>query len=232
MTYSPSPRLSVARRTVGAEREPVLSIDHWLADPARLVADAAAAEFRPAWGPAGGYPGLRAPAPLAYVETVARALLPVVVDGFGLPPAGLRRAECSFSLVTLPPGRLHATQRAPHVDTTDGWQFAILHYLCGPAFGGTAFYRHRATGFATLTPERWAGYEAARADEPAPAGYVGDGGRWFERLDAVAAGFNRLVVYRSRLLHSGLVAAPDRLSADPRRGRLTANIFLTLAPRR
>jgi hypothetical protein len=35
-----------------------------------------------------------------------------------------------------------------------------------------------------------------------------------------------LIVYRSRLLHSGQIIAPDRLDEDPRRGRLTANFFV------
>jgi hypothetical protein len=223
-----SARPTIAHATVGAEAEPVLVIDDALAEPAALVDAAAAATFAPAWGPEGGYPGVRAPAPLDYVGQVSRALLPVMVDGFGLPPCGLRRAECSFSLVTLPPERLHATQRAPHVDTTDPWQFAILHYLCDARFGGTAFYRHRATGYAALTPERWDRYAAVRGGEPAADGYVAGDDAAFAEIGRVDAAFNRLVIYRSRLLHSGVIAAPELLSEDPRRGRLTANIFLTL----
>lgn len=45
----------------------------------------------------------------------------------------------------------------------------------------------------------------------------------------MAADFNSLVVYRSRALHSGRILAPADLSPDPRRGRLTANIFVTFA---
>jgi hypothetical protein len=41
---------------------------------------------------------------------------------------------------------------------------------------------------------------------------------------------NRLVVYRSCVLHSGHVPSPQVLTADPRAGRLTANVFLTVAP--
>ena len=39
--------------------------------------------------------------------------------------------------------------------------------------------------------------------------------------------FNRLVVYRSHMLHSGRIPPGAELSDDPRRGRLTANIFVT-----
>lgn len=228
---APAPRASLDR--LGREGEPLLAIDALLADPAALVEAAAATPFAPAHGPAGGYPGLRAPAPLDYVEAVARALLPLMVEAFALPPGiALRRAECNFSLVTLPPDRLHATQRAPHVDTTDPWQFAILHYLCDAGHGGTAFYRHRATGYETLDPTRLPAYDAARAREGAGTGYVAGDDAWFTEIGRADAAPNRLVAYRSRLLHSGVIADPARLSADPRAGRLTANIFLTLGLKR
>lgn len=214
---------------VGHDREPVLLIDRFLAEPQALVDAAAASTFAPAWGPAGGYPGMRAPAPLDYVEDTVRALAAPIAQAFALPGARPRRAECTFSLVTLPPGQLAPAQRAPHIDTAEAHQFAILHYLCDARFGGTAFFRHRATGFEAITTERLAAYEAARAGETAGEGYAAGDDAAFERIGAVDCAFDRLVVYRSHLLHSGLIPDPRLLADDPRRGRLTANIFLTLA---
>ncbi|WP_082516112.1 DUF6445 family protein [Sphingomonas sp. Leaf412] len=225
-----SPTLRATTRIVGRDREPVVTIDGLSRDPAALVDEAAVAAFAPAHGPAGGYPGLRAPAPLDYVGDVVRALTPAIVAAFALPTgARPRHAECSFSLVTLPPHDLVPAQRAPHVDTTDAHQFALLHYLCDARFGGTAFFRHRATGFEAITPDRLAAYDAARAAEPAGQGYATCDHAAFETIGAVDAAFDRLVVYRSRLLHSGVIPDPGALDADPRTGRLTANIFLTLA---
>ena len=135
--------------------------------------------------------------------------------------------------MTLPPGALVASQREPHIDTTNPLQFAFLHYLCPSAFGGTAFYRHRRTGFETLTPERADDYRAARQSEEAEnsaPGYIVSDTPHFEQIAAIAAEPNRLVVYRSRLLHSGLITPGMPLSSDPRSGRLTANIFLTYLP--
>jgi hypothetical protein len=37
---------------------------------------------------------------------------------------------------------------------------------------------------------------------------------------------DRLVVYRSSLFHSGLIRAVPKHAEDPRRGRLTGNLFL------
>lgn len=230
--FALAPRLAVAKTALGREAEPLLVIDNILADPQKLVEEAARSSFAPAFGAAGGYPGLRAPAPLDYVETIARALFPQIVEAFGLPSARLARAECNFSLVTQPPSALVASQREPHVDTADPLQFAILHYLCGPEHGGTAFYRHRATGFETLTPDRIAPYRDVRASEPSPPpGYPARESHAFEQIGGIDAAFDRIAIYRSRLLHSGLIPDPARLSNDPCTGRLTANIFLTLRSR-
>jgi hypothetical protein len=225
------PRLQVALQRVGLEREPVMTINGVMEDAGALV-DYAAREvsFAPVFGPQGGYPGVRAPAPLDYVGALARALSPTIERTFGLERVKLARAECSFSLVTLPADALAPLQRIPHADTADPLQFAILHYLCDARFGGTAFYRHRATGFETLTPDRVGRYEAVRASELAeavpPSGYIVGDTAHYEQTGAVDAAFDRLVVYRSRTLHSGLIAPDAPLSADPRLGRLTANIFV------
>jgi len=216
---------------IGAEREPLLQIDGLLSSPQSLVEFAAnEGRFAPVYGPAGGYPGLRAEAPLDYVNAVVRALDPAVRQAFALDGMKLGRAECSLSLVTLPGEALVASQREPHVDTTNPHQLAFLHYFCPPSFGGTAFYRHRRTGFETLTEERLEPYRAARAEEGEEPGYIAAGSAHFEQTAAVAAAPNRLVIYRSRLLHSGQIPHGAPLSDDPRRGRLTANIFVTYVP--
>jgi hypothetical protein len=217
---------------VGVEREPVLQVDDVLRAPETLV-DFAAAEgrFAPVYGPDGGFPGLRTDAPLSYVEAVVRALDPVIRQAFALEGVKLGRAECSLSLVTLAPGELAPSQRAPHIDTTNALQFAFLHYLCPAVFGGTAFYRHRRTGFEALTPERLERYQAARAEEQEDdPGYIAGDTEHFEQIAAVEAEPNRLIVYRSRLLHSGQIPSGAALPADPRHGRLTANTFVTYLP--
>ena len=232
--FSLNGRLGASLEHVGEEREPVLVLEDVLARPQALI-DYAAREvrFAPVWGPQGGYPGVRAPAPLNYVEMLVRSLSPAIEKAFGLDRVRLANAECNFSLVTLPPDRLVPLQRIPHADTADPLQFALLHYLCDTHFGGTAFYRHRATGFETLTPERVAVYEQARSREVAdgtdPEYITGDHPHYLQTA-AFEARPNRVIVYRSRTLHSGQIRDPARLSDDPRRGRLTANIFVNYRP--
>ena len=45
-------------------------------------------------------------------------------------------------------------------------------------------------------------------------------------IGEVEARPDRLVLYRGRLLHSGVIPAPQALSDDPKTGRLTINMFL------
>jgi hypothetical protein len=229
-----NPRAAIRTVRIGAEQQPVIVVDDALQRP-QALADYAAREvaFEPAERWRSGYPGLLGPAPLAYVETLVRALDPLIRETFGLEGAEPGQAQCNFSLVTLPPDALSLEQRLPHVDTVDPLQIAILHFLCPPGFGGTAFFRHRTTGFESLTPERLAPYEAALAGElaagPPPAGYIAGDTPLFARTGAFEARFDRVLVYRSALLHSGEIIDPATLDANPARGRLTANIFLRYA---
>ena len=215
---------------LGRECEPLMQFDGLLRNPGALVAIAARSSYVPLYGPKGGYPGVQTPAPLDYIRAVVKALEPALREVFDLGEVTLAGANCGLSLITLKPNELVAGQRSPHIDTTDPLQFALLHYLCPAEFGGTAFYRHRRTGFETITPERLKPYVAVRASEVQESsghGYILGDTAQYEQTASVEAAFNRMIIYRSHLLHSAQIAPGAPLSADPRRGRLTANIFLT-----
>ena len=224
------PSLDLRLERIGNEREPALVVEGMLSDPSELI-DYAAREvaFAPADGPAGGYPGIRAPAPLNYVERVSRALSPSIQRAFGLKDVKLARAQCSLSIVTRAAAELAPLQRIPHTDTADPLQFAILHYLCGPEHGGTAFYRHRETGFETLSEDRWPIYQQIREreiGEISSDGYIVGDSEHYQQIAKFDAAFDRVLIYRSCLLHSGVIPQSAALDPDPRSGRLTANIFL------
>ncbi len=235
MTPSRSAIVGARLEHLGDEAEPLLIVDEAVAQPGTLIEIAAGnAAFSEAATRDNFYPGRLAPAPLEYVGGLGRALDPLIREGFGLRDVSLGHASCNFSMATLAPEALKLAQRIPHVDTVDPLQFAILHYLCDPRLGGTGFYRHRATGFESLTPERLRIYQAVLDAElavaPPPPAYIDGDTPLFARTRLVEAVFNRVIVYRSRTLHSGHIPDPAALSADPRRGRLTANIFLTYRP--
>lgn len=220
---APSPTIG----RIGHEREPILIIDGFSSDPETLVEQAAHETYRPL-GP--HYPGVRAPLAAQYLSERMDLLQRLLADVFGLQD-GANLLECNFSLVTTPAAGLQPLQRLPHFDSTDPGRLAVLHYLCGPEGGGTAFYRHRTTGFETVSASRMEDYALHLNDEierrgPPPAGYIQGDTPLFEQTYRVKAVFNRLVVYRGWTLHAGLVPEGHPLSADARTGRLTINTFL------
>lgn len=220
-----APSVSIGR--IGHEREPIVVIDGFSSAPGLLVEQAAGETYR-TLGP--HYPGLRAPLAGAYLSERMDLLQKVLADVFGAQD-GANLIECNFSLVTTPPAQLGVMQRLPHFDSADPGRLAVLHYLCGPEGGGTAFYRHRSSGFETVSASRMEDYssllegELARKGGP-QAGYLHGDTPLFEQTYKVSAAFNRLVIYRGWTLHSGLVPDGHSLSADPRAGRLTINTFL------
>jgi hypothetical protein len=213
---------------IGAEQVPVLVVDDFLSEPEALVDYAAAhGGFGPA---AASYPGVSAPAPGIYSFALRAFLGPAVAEAFGLDGFKVGRERIDFSMITTPPERLAQVQRMPHIDNTSPDHFAVLHYLCAPAHGGTAFYRHRATGFETVDAGRFEAYKSAVEHDlaalgPPPAGYIAGDDAIFERIAGFDAVFNRVLVYRGHSLHSAEVGAEEGFDADPRRGRLTANAF-------
>lgn len=213
---------------IGAEGSPVLVVDDFLSDPQLLVE--AACEARFAADPEAYYPGVRAPAPAIYSFALRAFLESRIAEAFGLDGFKVSREKLDFSLLTTPPGELSPPQRMPHIDNTDPRHFAVLHYLCGPGHGGTAFYRHRSTGFEAIGADRFDAWRAAVGRElgehgPPPPRYACGDDAMFERIAGFDAVFNRVLVYRGLGLHSAEIAPGARLDADPRTGRLTANAF-------
>lgn len=209
----------------------VVFIDDFLEEPQALVEAACQSSFAPCAGfdERRGYPGLRAPVPADYSERLTELLDPLIRVNFGVPQAlALKKTPCAFSLTTVAPQALGPLQRVPHFDASTPHYIAALLYLCDENHGGTAFYRHRATGLQRISADACERYGEAVAAElerqPAPPRYFGESDAHFELLGVMRARFNRLVLYRGSLLHTAIVN-PRRLSADPRAGRLTVNSF-------
>lgn len=220
-----APRVTVHR--VGAEGEPVVVVENFVADPAALVDKARTAPFERIGQ---FYPGVRAPVPPDYLDAAFNVLRPILIQVFGC------RMQISFtralySMMTDPPGQLQLAQCVPHVDSVDADSLAVLHYLCTDA-GGTSFYRHRATGFETITLSRQRVYldqlqvDFERLGAPSP-GYISGDTPIFERIGGWPAVYNRALIYRGSLLHCATVLKDTILSADIDQGRLTIASFLT-----
>lgn len=222
------PRISVER--IGREGQPLVAVEDFSPYPDSLRAAAVAAAF----GPAGHhYPGLRAPLPDSYMRDalpVVRSALAQAYDHSG----GVDLVDASFSIVTTPQSALTIRQRLPHCDAFTAERVALIHYLSPDDGDGTAFYRHRSTGFETVDEVRAPIFfgqldaELRHGGAP-PAGYIAGDTRLFERTVAAPARYNRALLYRSFLLHSGAISPGASLSPDPRTGRLTITAFFTLS---
>lgn len=135
-----------------------------------------------------------------------------------------------YSLVTTNPEDLIPLQRFPHVDGTDPQRIAMMLYLHHTDHGGTAFFRHRSTGYETLTSETFPKYRAALEAEVQqsglpPARYITDGSPHFDKIHECGGKFNQAIFYRGNVFHSGVIKNEAELSSDPRKGRLTINAF-------
>jgi hypothetical protein len=230
---TPNEQFSVQLHHVGHELHPVIVIDDFLADPESLVRFASdEAHFGP---PPSAYPGVIAPAPPTYVEALGCTLAALIASTFHVRPETAEVLTSFFGIVTVPPEQLEPVQQFPHVDSHNPAQLALLHYLCHGSHGGSAFFRHRATGFESLDSHRGSKVDQqmesvmANAEE-LPAGYIYSGNQTFEQTESFEMRFNRLLIYRSNVLHCGQISSDSGLSDDPRRGRLTINTFVQFAP--
>lgn len=217
----------VARR-IGAERQPIAIVDHFHPDADSLRRFAQSAPFEPGRRQ---YPGVRADLPDGYFQAIRPALSSVIQHVFAH-RGGIALLDASYSMVTTAPDQLSIEQRLPHFDAVDPARIALVHYLATDDRGGTAFYRHRATRFETIDAVRAPTYldtvRAEAGERTPPPAYIDGSTGHFEQVSAVDARYNRAVVYRSALLHSGLIVPDTVLSDDPAQGRLTITAFLQL----
>jgi hypothetical protein len=215
---------------IGGQR--IVFIDDFLQDPQAMVDAACHSPFeRPATlAEHKGYPGLRAPAPAAYTETLTELLDPLIKVNFRVPEhLGIKVGLSAFSLTTVQPEQLGPLQRTPHFDASTPHYMAALLWLCDGRHGGTGFYRHNATGCQRITAENRERYLDVYTEEVnrfrPPPRYFDRSDDHFTFLGMMPARFNRLVVYPGSLLHSACIDPACSLNGDPRQGRLTVNTF-------
>jgi hypothetical protein len=213
----------------GREQQPVIVIDDFAADPDQIVEDAR----RLTWEPIGPYfPGVRHLTPPAMVEE-ARARLTGLIQQVFETKDPLSRIESYFSLVTKPADQLEPLQRLPHFDGLDRPCIAMVHHLSRIERGATAFFRHRSTGFETMSRQRMPAYNLAVNREIMRLGmpkaqYLNGDTSIYERIGRHEAKYNRLLIYRGQTLHGA--EAPDDLplTDDPATGRFSINTFIWL----
>jgi hypothetical protein len=220
--------IRIEKRRFGSEAAPLLVIDNLVADPERLVSRAVCRSFNAS---SEYFPGPRTRAPAMYEHFLESVLNPLLPEHFGIRPGRFRFSMCHYSLLSTPPERLRFLQRVPHIDSVGGDGLATVHYLFRGPWDGTAFYRHRRTGFEHIDQPRRETYfrqleaESQGSDAP-PPGYINGSTALFEQTAKVNAVFNRLIVYRRNSLHSACIDDRHVPPPDPLAGRLSINTFI------
>jgi len=221
-----NPAASAIPVAIGAAAAPLLVVDDVFADP--VAARAAARLQGPAQPrPNDFYPGSRHPLPGEFLQSFVGWLNSLV------PTSG--PAHGFVSIVNKPAAELLPIQTLPHFDTTDEEIFAAVIYLFEEGFGGTSFYRHRATGYELLSARTEPLYRAAlRRDVADPAAiprrYRNGDDALFERIYRQEPRFNRMVLYPARLLHAGDIEPDYPGVAGIADGRLTLTLLIRRKP--
>lgn len=220
--------MRIEKRILGNEGAVLLIIDNLVADPERLVRKAARRIFD---RKSEYFPGPRTNAPAMYQPFLESVLNPLLPEYFGIQPGRFKFSMCHYSLVATPPAELRFLQRVPHIDSVGGDGLATVHYLFHGHWGGTAFYRHRETGFEYVDTLRREAYfrqleaQSHGSDAPGP-GYINGNTALFEQTAKADAVFNRLLVYRRNSLHSACIDDDHIPPPDPLSGRLSINTFI------
>ena len=220
---------TVRIETIGAEAQPLVVLDDFAPDADDLRSFAQTANFTPALN---HFPGVRAALPADYLATQLPIIADAAAKAFGR--AGpVQVVDASFSIVSTPPSALSVPQRLPHIDAFTEDRIALVHYLSPAGGDGTAFFRHRSTGFETVDDAkrdlffRHLDIELRHGGVPPPEYILGDT-PLFECIRTEPARYNRALLYRSWNLHSGAISPENGLAADPGDGRLTVTGFFSI----
>lgn len=231
--FGASPKLNVQILLSGRQKLPIVVMDEVLRSPNEVI-DFVRNEvsFITEEERTSNYPGIRSVTPSGYKDMIRTLASPLASSVFKLPEDVRLEPDCMFSLTTTPREQLRPLQRLPHYDLAGSGMLAAVHYLFRASFGGTAFYRHRATGTEAVSEEREASYKQALAEELATTTlapeYVASSGAFFEQVTEVTAVFNRLILFPGNLLHSASIRPDHQLSRSVDQGRLTITSFIRL----
>lgn len=216
----------------------VLIIDGALANPDAVIAAAAESIDTFRINMRNNYPGPEQVLPpaafLAARDFLLQRQAPALLGLGEMLPEGHAR----MSIATQSPGTLYPNQRMCHTDDktcpADQCPLAAVVYLFrDPDLGGTGFYRYRDGVDAAAV---WRSYLQADAEGKAriaqqypvvasPPAYLTASNEFVEQLKVVQPAFNRMLVYRGDIPHAAHLPHPEKLTRNPRHGRMSLNYF-------
>lgn len=231
---------SIRREAISEDHDCVI-VDDFLQDPHEIVEFAAhhAGEFSI---PESYYPGLLFDVNDDAMTDIYRFIRSKMTKHFPFLRGGMN-LWTNLSMVTLQPDELSHRQRLCHTDpdtSPNRVNYAALVYLFeNEGLGGTGFYRwkdfellQKANAIELVDSEKALAFlQENFATYREPARYMTGSNEIAELLCTIPARFNRLIFYSGDVPHSGAIAAPELLTSDFRKGRLTLNIFASVLPK-
>ena len=217
-----NPDARVERLRIGRGGMEVIRIDGVFLDPERVAALGFAQSY--SQDPGNLYPGFRAALPGSLAVALRTWLVPIL-------QRNIDRDTSFFSVVATASRDLLPIQSIPHYDSTDPDLFAAVIYLCDGKFPGTAFYRHRRTGYEEITRENVNDYRLAlnvdmRIHGAPEREYISGDTQLFEVIFANELKFNSAIVYPGRALHAARVAKNFEPPKDQSEWRLTVTALV------
>ncbi len=230
---------TIRRESISDEHDCVI-VDDFLKNPQEIVDFAAhrAGEFSI---PESYYPGLLLDVNDDVMTYVYRFIRYQMTRHFPFLRGGMD-LWTNLSMVTLRPDELSTKQRVCHSDPDKSpgrKNYAALVYLFeNENLGGTGFYRwkdfelmQKAAAIEREDPDKCLAFlQEQFATYREPARYMTETNEIAELLCTIPARFNRLIFYSGDVPHSGAITAPELLSTDFRKGRLTLNCFASVLP--
>ncbi len=234
-----NPQLNIRREAISEDQYCVI-VDDFLQDPHGLVDFAAehASEFSV---PDSSYPGQQFVVNKDAMKDIYRFIRFHMTKHFPF-LKGSMNLYTNLSMATTHPSKLSNMQRICHTDVPSPGRmiYAGLVYLFeNEDLGGTDFYRYhdvelvkKAVAMQREGPDK--GLTFLQEHFPTyrkPARYMTESNEIAELICSFPARFNRLLFYSGQIPHSGAITAPELLSRDIRKGRLTLNVFADVLPK-
>ena len=215
---------------LGATKAPLLIIDNGSSQLDKIKKTAINSDF--CVDQANNYPGIRAPIDRETVIAYIKPLLPFLYKVFKIPEQLTPHPiDNYYSLITTDEQDLTPSQTIPHFDTNNRYYIAMIHYLNDGDFGGTGFFKHKATGYEFVDQARRKPFlrsvERYLTDNiNKPMQYCNARHPAFELHHSAEYKANRMLIFQGFMLHSTLVNTQRGICSSPQKGRLTANLFI------
>jgi uncharacterized protein (DUF952 family) len=232
---------SIRREAISEDHHCVI-VDDFLQNPRELVEFAAhnAVQFSAAKS---HYPGLFIDVNDDAMTDIYRFIRSKMTKHFPFLRGDLK-LSAFLSVVTFRPDELSALQRMCHTDPAPdpgrATYAALLYLFENENLGGTSFFNYWKKHELLKEVEAMDREEPDKAHEfllenfptfRKRAKYMTESNEIAELLCTIPARFNRMIFYSGRIPHNAAITAPELLSEDCRKGRLTLNVFADVLPR-